>query len=232
LERHFGRVVIQVARGGVYSLDLYETPTLDEPNRPYLPGLLCRGYYVNPRPQVQQNPVPIRVELSLDDFAFLGIYEMFGVEGLPRDRDAPYSTSNSNSFRLSSSHPADVDLVFNAEVSAPLRLPDRTVWTGWLGGRGTGATREQINGQFEFILEQHGTIEPVTLLLVALFFAVFYDRDGRRQAEECYQQALSMCGDAGNIKSVNATSGATGMTLRRDSGCQIECFARWDPSDP
>jgi hypothetical protein len=69
----------------------------------------------------------------------------------------------------------------------------------------------------------------VTLLLVYLLFLVYYDRDGRRHAEECYQQALRLCGDAGNIKSLNTTSGVTGTTLRVDRSCQTECFERWHP---
>lgn len=212
----FGRVVLQVRGMEIYYLDLYET------HADYAPGLDCRGYYLHPaRYRGRAYPVPMGVELSLDDEAFNAIYEMFGGDGDSRNSDAPYS----DTFVLGGPG-ADVDLVFNAEVSAPLRLPDRTVWTGWLGGRGGRVTGEWVTGQFDFILEQHGTIEPVTLLLAALFFVVFYARDGRQQAERCYQQALRMCGDAGNIKSINATSGVTGTTLRVDRGCQIECFER------
>jgi hypothetical protein len=171
---------------------------------------------------------PVGVELSLDDGAFNAIYEMFRRasfrEGVSWGPDTPFY-STSDGFRLSGPG-ADVDLVLYAEVSTPLRLPDRTVWTGWLGGSGERVTGELVNGQFDFILEQHGTIEPATLLLAALFFVVFYDRDGGREAEECYQWALRVCGDAGNIKTINETSGLTGMTLRRDRGCQIECFER------
>jgi hypothetical protein len=179
------------------------------------------GYPIRP-------PVPMGVELSLDDGAFNAIYEMFGGafgEGGSWDPDAPYS----DSFVLGGPG-ADVNLVFfHAEVSAPLRLPDRTVWTGWLGGREEQTTGARIAEAFDFILEQYGTIEPVTLLLVYLLFLVYYDRDGCRQAEECYQQALRLCGDAGNIKSLNTTGGVTGTTLRVDRSCQTECFERWHP---
>ena len=41
-EEHFGRVVLQSPRQGLYSLDLYET------HATYAPGLTCRGYYMHP----------------------------------------------------------------------------------------------------------------------------------------------------------------------------------------
>ena len=225
-EEHFGRVVLQSPRQGLDSLDLYET------HATYAPGLTCRGYYMHPTGYPTgypiRPPVPMGVELSLDDGAFNAIYEMFGGafgEGGSWDPDAPYS----DSFVLGGLG-ADVNPVFfHAEVSAPLRLPDRTVWTGRLGGHEEQITEARFTEAFDFILEQYETIEPVTLLLVYLFFLVYYDRDGRRHAEECYQQALRLCGDAGNIKSLNTTSDVTGMTLRVDRSCQTECFERWHP---
>ena len=212
-EEHFGRVVLHSETREVYSLDLYETHTT------YAPGLACRGYYLLPA------PVLVGAELSLDDDAFNAIYEMFGAgtfggEGGSWDPDAPYS----GDFMLGGSL-RDESPVFHAEVSAPLRLHHTTVWTGSLEGTGI-----RVRKKFDFILEQYGTIEPVELLLVILYFTVFYDRGGRRQAEDCYRQALRLCGDRGNIKSLGQNSGVTGATFRRDSGCQIECFERWQPS--
>ena len=226
-KEQFGHVVLQVRGMETYYLDLYET------HADYAPGLACRGFYLQPARYRggRAYPVPVQVELSMDDDAFNAIYEMSGGGSFGEDSwdpDAPYSTSNG--FRIGGPG-ADVNLVFNAQVSAPLRLPDKSVWTGWLGGRGSGPNGEQINGQFDFILEQYGTIEPVTLLLVALFFVTVVERDGGLHAEECYERALRMCGHAGNIKSVNATSGITGMTLRKDKGCQIECFERRTTQD-
>jgi hypothetical protein len=220
-ERHFGRVVLRTLQMEIYSLDLYETHTT------YNPSLVCRGFYLRPvRSRFPLGPVPIRVELSTDDDAFNAIYEMFGAgtfggEGDPFDPDAPYS----GDFELGGPW-RNVSPVFHAEVSAPLQLLGRTVWTGRLLG-----TEGQVTGQFDFILEQYGTIEPVLLLLVALFFVVFYERrNSRQQTEDCNRQALRLCGEEGNIKSVNITSGITGMTMRVDSGCQVECFERWHPS--
>jgi hypothetical protein len=220
-EEHFGYVVLQSEAREVYSLDLYETHT------PYAPGLACRGYYRRPwRSRWGPDPVPTGVELSLDDVGFNGIYELFGGgdfggEGGSWDPEAPYS----GAFVLGGPW-RGVLPVFHAEVSAPLRLPDKTVWTGSLRG-----TTQRDTGAFDFILEQYGTIEPVMLLLVALYFVVIYNRDGGHHAHECYTQALRLCGDAGNIKSLGTTSGLTGgATFRRESGCQIECFERWQPS--
>jgi len=214
---------LQIPREGVYSLDLYEIHETPEPS------LACRGYYVHPNLEARPDPVPMRVELSMDGEAFNAIYEMFGGRTLeeegPWEPDAPYSGTFLLGGYLRDEGPV-FGPIFNAQVSAPLRLPDRTIWTGSLASREVRAT-----GQFDFILEQYGTVEPATLLLVALFFLVFYDRDGRRQAEECYQQALRLCGDAGNIKAHGTTSGVTGATFRRDSGCQNECFERWHPPD-
>jgi hypothetical protein len=219
-EEHFGRVVLHSDNREVYSLDLYETHT------PYAPGLVCRGYYL-PRARSRRwpDPVPVGVELSLDYVAYNGLYEMFGGgtfgrEGDAYEPDAPYS----GDFELGGTWRDEIPF-FHAEVSAPLRLHDRTVWTGSLEGMG-----RQGRGEFDFILEQYGTIEPVVFLLVILYFTVFYDRDGRRHAEDCYRQALRQCGDAGNIKSLGPTSAVTGATFRRDIGCQIECFERWHPS--
>ena len=165
------------------------------------------------------------VELSLDDDAYNAIYEMFGGgtfgrEGDSYEPDAPYS----GDFELGGTWTDEIP-VFHAEVSAPLRLHDRTVWTGSLEGIG-----RQVRGEFDFILEQYGTIEPVVFLLVVLYFTVFYDRDGARQAVDCYRQAIRLCGDRGNIKTYGQNSAVTGMTLHRDSGCQVECFERWQPS--
>jgi hypothetical protein len=220
-EEHFGRVVLQTQDREIYSLDLYET------RAHYAPALACRGYYLRPRRRVRWHLVPIRVELSIDDVAFNAIYEMFGGgtfggEGGSWEPDAPYSSD----FELGGSWGGRSPF-FHAEVSAPLRLPDSTVWTGSLV-----SIAGPVTGRFDFILEQYGTIEPVILLLVVLYFVVFYDRDSHRQAEDCYSQALRLCGDAGNIKSLGTTSGLTGATFRRDSGCQIECFERRHPSDP
>jgi hypothetical protein len=219
LERHFGRVVLRTSQSEVYSLDLYEI------NDAHEAGLVCRGYYVHPRLIGRSNPVPMRVELSTDGAAFSALYEMFGGGTLeeegPWEPNAPYS----GTFLLGG-YLRDEGPVFNAQVSAPLRLADRTVWTGSLA-----SWEGRVTGRFDFILEQHGTIEPALLFLVVLFFIVFYDRDSRGQAEECYRQALRLCGDAGNIKSHGTTSGVTGATFRRDSGCQTECFERWHPSD-
>ena len=216
-EEHFGHVVLHYETREVYSLDLYETHT------PYAPGLACRGYYLLP-PRSRRVPVPIGVELTLDDIVFNGIYEMFGGgtfgRGDSHEPDAPYS----GDFELGGTWRDEIP-VFHAEVSAPLRLHGRTVWTGNLEGIG-----RQVRGEFDFILEQYGTIEPVQLLLIYIFFAVFFERDSWRQADDCYRQALRVCGDRGNIKSISQNSAVTGMKFHRESGCQIDCHERWHPS--
>jgi hypothetical protein len=134
-EEHFGRVVLQSPRQGLYSLDLYET------HATYAPGLTCRGYYMHPTGYPTgypiRPPVPMGVELSLDNGAFNAIYEMFGGafgEGGSWDPDAPYS----DSFMLGGPG-ADVNLVFfHAEVSAPSGSP-----TGRYGPGGSAAARSR-----------------------------------------------------------------------------------------
>jgi hypothetical protein len=118
-EQHFGHVVLHTATREVYSLNLYETthPPASAP------GLACRGYYLRPaRYRRGPDPVPVGVELSLDDHAFNEIYEMFGAgtfggEGGSWEPNAPYSSD----FVLGGPW-RDVSPVFHAEVSAPLRL--------------------------------------------------------------------------------------------------------------
>jgi hypothetical protein len=100
-------------------------------------------------------------------------------------------------------------------------------------------------GGFEFLLEQYGTMEPVLLLLV-VYLLVFRRGEGKLLGEDvpgyptshadplyeferCYKLALRLCGDKGNIKSLNSTTNITGATLQIGIGCNPECFERWDP---
>ena len=53
------------------------------------------------------------------------------------------------------------------EMSAPIRYPGRSVWSGTIGGKGNRA-----GGEFTFLLEQYGTIEPAILLLLVIFFFI------------------------------------------------------------
>jgi len=188
--------------------------------------------------------VPLRVELTADPDAFNEIYEMLGAGAFEREhgsRDDPSAPYSAN-IRLGGPW-RDISPYFSIELSAPPVLTQkRTVWTGWLGSKGP-----TIMGDFQFLLEQYGTIEPVLLLLV-VFLLVFSKDDGKRldepvrgdptshndpdplyEFERCYKLALRLCGDKGNIKSLNSTTNITGATLQVGIGCNPECFARWDP---
>jgi hypothetical protein len=244
-EEQFGHVVLQTHRGEVYSLDLFETHETSSP------GISCKGYCLPAaiqflptgqgvrRPTVPQS-VPVEVELTADPDAFNAIYEMWGdadfggEEGSRYNPEAPYS----GDFNLGGPW-RRISSVFSAQVSAPLQGPEKTVWTGRLVSK-EGA----VPGQFDFLLEQYGTIDPLLLLLV-LFFLRFYESEGKRynagaartspndpllEYERCYRLALRLCGE-GNIKSLNATTGLTGTTLRVDIGCNPECFERWYPAN-
>ncbi len=73
---------------------------------------------------------------------------IFGGGGAPWELDAPYlgNPKLGGPWR-------DLSPVFSAQVSVPLRLPDKTAWTGTLVSK-----EGEVTGQFAFVLEQLGTI--------------------------------------------------------------------------
>jgi hypothetical protein len=220
-EERFGHIVFRTWRDDVYSLDLYET------HETYAPGIACKGHCI---PAIRQHgpdrfrrpvvpgSVPVGVELTADPDAFNEIYEMMGAgtferEGGSRDDPgAPYSAL----FRLGGPWRYRSPY-FSIELSAPVRSQEGTVWTGRVDSKGP-----TIMGGFEFLLEQYGKMEPVLLLLV-VYLLVFRRGEGKLLGEDvpgsptshadplyeferCYKLALRLCGDKGNIKSLNSTT--------------------------
>src|SRR5829696_5139669 len=215
-EERFGHIVFRTWQDDVYSLDLYET------SGTYAPGIACKGHCIPAirqygRPVPGRRPVvpvsvPVGVELTADPDAFNEIYEMLGAgtfgraDGSRDDPRAPYSAF----FRLGGPW-RDRSPSFSIELSAPVRSQEGTVWTGRLDSKGP-----TIMGGVEFLLEQYGTMEPVLLLLV-VYLLVFRrgagnllgedvpdyttsHNDPLYEFERCYQLALRLCGDQGNIK--------------------------------
>jgi hypothetical protein len=230
----------------VYSLDLYET------HETYAPGLACKGYFLpGARQQGPERPirrrvipqsVPLRVELTADPAALNAPYEMLGGadfetrEGNRNDPEVPYT----GSFQLQGSWRGRKPY-FSVELSAPIRSQRGTIWAGLLGSK----LPIDISGDFDFLLEQYGTMDPLLVVLV-LYLLVFHKGAGNRlvdyvpeqhashndplhEYERCYRLALRLCGDKGNIKSLNSTTSITGATLQVGIGCNPECFERWDP---
>lgn len=239
-EERFGHAVLQTHLGELYSLGLYSPDSSDvhffiPVSRPF--SIACRGYYMPP-----EQPAPAVVEITADDAVFNAIDESLRAAHFYGEGDWQANTSYSGTFEFPDftsyrgryeapglRPELPISQLF-AQVSAPLDLPEGRAWTGQLASE-----RGWAIGQCKFLLEQYGTIEPVTLLLAVLFVSVFSHRNAVQEPENCYRMALRACGDAGNIKSLNMTNGITGITLRMDRGCQYECFERRDaeaPPDP
>jgi hypothetical protein len=226
-DEQFGQIVLQTHLGEVYSLDLYQT--YESPDAVH-PNFTFKGYYLPPtsdvsdrvmrrweRARLQEVPpsIPIGVELSVDAEAFDQLRDAVGIE-FPSEERPP------EAFRFALFDPeSDEDFEFYqmySNISLPLRYPGRTLWSGTFGGTGTRA-----GGEFTFVLEQYGTIEPVVWLLLPLFFVLFYRVVTVLEGLLCYSIAVFGCGDRGNVKSYHFNRSITGMTLHVDTGCEWEC---------
>jgi hypothetical protein len=168
---------------------------------------------------------PVEVLLTVDDEAANEVGDAFSAVRLSDgrslwDAELPFSDDFALGLDPGRGDPAPYAGMY-ARVSAPVQRVGRTAWSGRLGGKGS-----RLSGEFSFVLEQYGTVDPL-LLLIFLFFTVFYQEDLGLAIARCQQQALQQCGDAGNVKVVNATRGITGAALGVSGGCQIECFERW-----
>jgi len=228
-ETRFGHVVLRHDfLGAVYSLDLYATP--DATGH----ALAFRGSFVPPLPhpdfamegpssgegidwedELRLPPVPIGVELTADAEAVTTWRTMWS-----RADVQPESPYRGEAFRLFNPETEEAYEVY-WEVSPSLRYHARTLWSGKLGAG---------EPEYDFVLEQYGTIE-VTLLLIALTFLVVYPIHISLQHWLCHRTAVQQCGE-GNIKTCQLNNAITGLSLHAEGGCHIECFEpRKPPSE-
>lgn len=213
-ETRFGHVVLQhVFHGAAYSLGLYETPDVMGHE------LAFRGSFLRPVGRYSTRDlssgelidwdreplpsVPIGVELTADADAFATWRTM--AAAVPPER----TEEGLHIFNPETEEGYEVYW----EVSPPFGYPGRTVWSGRLGRTGP---------EYNFVLEQYGTIE-VTTLLLALVFWVGHPVDAALQTWLCHRRATEQCGE-GNIKLCEFNHAITGSTLHAEGGCRIECF--------
>ncbi|MBD0328276.1 MAG: hypothetical protein ICV68_17795 [Pyrinomonadaceae bacterium] len=148
-EQQFGHVALQTYLGEVYSLNLYATYATSDTNAP---GIVCRGYYLPPTEEIRRHlrrweqidlqamplSAPVEVVLATDAYTFNVISDMVLEAGYyrgehPPDSDAPFW----GDFVLRGPERGDFHDMY-AQVSPPVERRGRTLWSGTLGGKGTG----------------------------------------------------------------------------------------------
>jgi len=93
----------------------------------------------------------------------------------------------------------------------------RALWTGRVGGM-----RDLQGRSFDFVVQQFGSIEPVTLL-AGILVLIYIERRTRQAAAECYRNAKQSCGDRG-IKQVTAKRRVFSLArLSFSNDCSFDC---------
>lgn len=127
-EQRFGHILLQTDLGEVYSLDLYFRNS----------ALAFRGYYLPPSDLVVRerfaipSTVPIGMEFLADASFLKGVHDAL-------ERDNPSYGEIFQMFGLPGSEWGEFELY--ADISPPTHYPDRSLWSGVMGGKG-GRSRE------------------------------------------------------------------------------------------
>jgi hypothetical protein len=187
-EDHFGQLMLQTEVGEAFSLDLYETP-----------DIVFRGFYLPPsttllnRMGYQELPeiphelsyrpswVRADVELVIERRALVELRETTNMTRTAYPDGHQYFEMRHTYFELW----GDLSLGVHSEEQG------RELWTGRVAGMGSMAGKG-----FDFVMEQFGSVEPITLV-AGILVLIYLERRTSQASAECYSRATEACGTRG-----------------------------------